>query len=91
MYFFEHGDILVYRFADGTVLNSASIAQDVVERVARFVVFHFDWDILTVHFCEEGTKSLLCPFVDFVRLRIVAFKEHDFESIVAFINLHILS
>jgi len=91
MYFFEHGDVLVYRFADGAVLNASSVFEDVVERVARFVVFHFDWDILSINFGEEGTKSLLCPLIDFVRLRVVAFKEDHFESIVAFIDFHILS
>ena len=91
MNFFEHRNVLVYRFADWTILNAFCVFEDVVERVASFVVFHFDRDILTVHFCEEGTKSLLCPFVDFVRLRVVSVKEYDFESVVAFIDLHILT
>jgi len=90
MYFFEHGDILVYRFADWTILNALGVREDVVDCVARFVVFHFDGDILSIHFCEEGTKSLFMPLVDFVRLRIVSVEEDHFESIVALINLHIL-
>jgi len=59
--------------------------------MSAFVVFHFDWDILTVDFGEESTETLLMPLIHFIWMRIVTVKEYDFESVVAFIYLHIIT